>query len=280
MVTACAVMIERAFSCMMSDGWRVFQQISFTREAFLDRLKGWIWSEHNFGAVLRASPPDLDLINHLTACILWQVGFCWREAFLTISFQKPWAESLHCSLLCGGLFNRPVVWSSFIWGWRREAAVFAMCWGAILRVGELLLSMPADADFTVDYVIKGPKTRYRAAYQQSVKTWTSRPYLCGFGWLWWPFSIGEILVPVRSDSEATIRKVTSTFIPANSPQFARGECSYLSQWHLRWIKNFGTAGLPSFSTAGDASFKLNFMLYSRSNMVLSNIQGSELMPKW
>ena len=28
--------------------------------------------------------------------------------------------------------------------------------------------------------------------------------------------------------------------------FARGECSYLSQWHLIWIKNFGTAGLPSF----------------------------------
>lgn len=69
-----------------------------------------------------------------------------------------------------------VISVAWLWGWRREAAAFALCWGALLRVGELLASYrsdlitPEDVDFTINYIllkIKEPKTRYRAARHQS-----------------------------------------------------------------------------------------------------------------
>ena len=67
---------------------------------------------------------------------------------------------------------------AWFWGWQREAAVFALTWGALLRTGELLAStradliLPSDVDFTIDYAllkISEPKTRYRAARHQAAK---------------------------------------------------------------------------------------------------------------
>ena len=58
------------------------------------------------------------------------------------------------------------------WGWSREAAVIALAWGALLRIGEIFsavrrdLILPTDVGGIVDFVllrILEPKTRYRAA---------------------------------------------------------------------------------------------------------------------
>ena len=64
------------------------------------------------------------------------------------------------------------------WGWRREAAVFALAWGALLRIGEITealrsdLILPSDVSHSVDFIllrISEPKTRYRAARHQAGK---------------------------------------------------------------------------------------------------------------
>ena len=71
-----------------------------------------------------------------------------------------------------------VLSTCLLWGWRREAGIFAMSWGALLRIGEIFhavrgdLVFPADVQHSIDHVlikIKDPKTRYRAARHQSSK---------------------------------------------------------------------------------------------------------------
>ena len=67
---------------------------------------------------------------------------------------------------------------SLLWGWTREAALIAMTWCGVLRVGEALsarrcdLVLPCDAAPGIDTVllkIRLPKTRGRAARHQSAK---------------------------------------------------------------------------------------------------------------
>ncbi|CAE7293507.1 unnamed protein product, partial [Symbiodinium sp. KB8] len=65
-----------------------------------------------------------------------------------------------------------------IWGWRTEAGIFGLCWGALLRIGEATtavrssLILPRDVLWTQRYVllrIGEPKTRNRAARHQAAK---------------------------------------------------------------------------------------------------------------
>ena len=67
---------------------------------------------------------------------------------------------------------------AWIWGWSREAAIFALSWGALLRIGEVFQSvrrdliLPSDVAGSIDYVllrIKEPTTRFRPARHQSGK---------------------------------------------------------------------------------------------------------------
>ena len=64
------------------------------------------------------------------------------------------------------------------WGWRTEAGIFAMAWGALLRIGEAttatrsLLVLPRDVLWSQSFalvVIPEPKTRLRTARHQSAK---------------------------------------------------------------------------------------------------------------
>ena len=97
----------------------------------------------------------------------WDLAFMWGS-FEPSEHHQAMPEQILIAVIT-------VCW---LWGWKREAAVFAMCWGALLRVGELLqafrsdLITPEDVDFTINYIllkIKEPKTRYRAARHQSGK---------------------------------------------------------------------------------------------------------------
>eukprot|EP00438_Fugacium_kawagutii_P027002 Skav232500 [mRNA] locus=scaffold1096:33698:38011:+ [translate_table: standard] len=71
-----------------------------------------------------------------------------------------------------------VISTALCWGWSREAAIFALAWGALLRIGEIFqayrgdLILPSDVGKSIQYVllrIQEPKTRYRAARRQSGK---------------------------------------------------------------------------------------------------------------
>lgn len=64
------------------------------------------------------------------------------------------------------------------WGWPLEAAVFALAWNGILRIGEVLLSkrkdlvLPDDSMPGVNFIllrIRAPKTRGRAAKHQAAR---------------------------------------------------------------------------------------------------------------
>lgn len=67
---------------------------------------------------------------------------------------------------------------SWTWGWKGEAAVFALAFGALLRIGEIVEArcrdfiMPADVGLTSNHVllwIREPKARYGAARHQAGK---------------------------------------------------------------------------------------------------------------
>jgi len=64
------------------------------------------------------------------------------------------------------------------WGWPLEAAIFALAWNGILRIGEVLMSLrrdlvlPDDSMPGVDFIllrIRAPKTRGRAAKHQAAR---------------------------------------------------------------------------------------------------------------
>ena len=83
-----------------------------------------------------------------------------------------------------------VLSTCLIWGWTREAGIFAMCWGMLLRVGEIVkakrsdIVFPKDVHYTIDHVlikILEPKTRFRAARHQSSKL--EAPDLIAVAWL-------------------------------------------------------------------------------------------------
>jgi len=82
-----------------------------------------------------------------------------------------------------------VLATCLVWGWTREAAIFAMSWGMLLRIGEVLnakhsdVVFPQDVEFTIDHVLLKIelKTRSRAARHQSSKL--EPPDLIAVVWL-------------------------------------------------------------------------------------------------
>ncbi|CAE7369100.1 folD, partial [Symbiodinium necroappetens] len=65
-----------------------------------------------------------------------------------------------------------------LWGWLREAGIFALCWGGILRIGEATGARRADLILPSDVLglqrhallrIQEPKTRLRVARHQAAK---------------------------------------------------------------------------------------------------------------
>ena len=186
----------------LQDGRRVTPHTAFTREALLGKLKEWMLGEgFCFDAVIHASPPDVDLINQLLVTYgrwLFKEGkpfyhYCvtlngittvrpqlrrtiqqaWDLAFMWGSFEP---SEHHQAMPEQILIAVITVW--WLWGWKREAAVFAMCWGALLRVGELLqayrsdLITPEDVDFTINYILRRPVTELQGTNQESLNRLT------------------------------------------------------------------------------------------------------------
>ena len=115
-----------------------------------------------------------ETINAVTArrpALRKQVAACWDLAFNWV-VDEPHEHNTalpHSILLA-------TVALALLWGWSREAALFAMGWSGVLRIGEIFaakredLILPRDAAPGVLYAllkIRLPKTRGRAARHQS-----------------------------------------------------------------------------------------------------------------
>ena len=213
----------------LTDGRRVTQTTAFTREWLFSKFIAWL-EERRFDVnqVVFAQPLDIDalndvlvqygkwlfsegkpyyhfseLVNAVTSkrpAVRRAIQQSWDLAFLWGSYEPA---THHVAMPAQVLVS--VISVAFVWGWSREAAVFALAWGALLRIGEVLkarradLIMPSDLGDTIDHAllrILEPKTRFRAARHQTGKL--EQPDLIeiiriGFGHLHpsdplWPFS--------------------------------------------------------------------------------------------
>ena len=97
----------------------------------------------------------------------WDLAFSWMAAE-PYTHHVPMPAALLLALLT----------CSLLWGWLREAGVFALAWGSLLRIGEATeakredLVLPGDVFGLHDYVllsIREPKTRLRVARHQAAK---------------------------------------------------------------------------------------------------------------
>ena len=167
----------------------------------VENFKIWLGERGIDFDLFLATPPDLDKINavltdfgrflfgagkpyyHYSECINGLVTVrptlrrslqqAWDLAFLWGSYEP---SEHHIAVPHQVLLS--VLAVCLIWGWPREAAVFALAFGALLRIGEITnavradLILPADVDFSIQYMllkVKEPKTRFRAARHQAGK---------------------------------------------------------------------------------------------------------------
>ena len=187
---------------VLHDGRRVTAGTANVRQVLLESFYDWLGTKDIGPDVLIfASPPDLDRLNK----ILVEYGRFLFDA------GKPfyhYSETINAVTVARPLIRRSLqqawdlafIWSSYepsehhvampyqvlialigaawSWGWKREASVFALAWGALLRIGEVLdatrkdLVLSSDVGNSIDYVllkIREPKTRYRAARHQAGK---------------------------------------------------------------------------------------------------------------
>ena len=187
---------------VLHDGRRVTAGTANVRQVLLENFYGWLRTK-GFGpdALIFASPPDLDLlnknlveygrylfdagkpfyhysetINAVTAArplVRRSLQQAWDLAFIWSSYEP---SEHHVAMPYQVLIA--LIGAAWSWGWKREASVFALAWGALLRIGEVLdasrrdLVLPSDVGNSIDYVllkICEPKTRYRAARHQAGK---------------------------------------------------------------------------------------------------------------
>eukprot|EP00435_Cladocopium_sp_Y103_P006820 s1974_g2.t1 len=186
----------------LAAGRRVTETTNLTRETLYGNFLVWLGSKGlDVNEVVFANPPNIDLLNSVLCDYgrwLFSEGkpmYHFSETVNSISSRRPtlrrsMAQAWDLAFMWGSY--EPVVhhlampiqilaavisiaWS---WGWPREAAIFALAWGALLRIGEVFQSarrdliLPSDVAGSIDYAllkIKEPKTRFRAARHQAGK---------------------------------------------------------------------------------------------------------------
>ena len=187
---------------VLPEGRRVTAATISVRSNLFSAFNGWLRSSGlSYDDIFQASPPDLDLINSVLTKygrFLFAEGkpyYNFSETINAVSTRRP---ILRRSLQQA--WDLCAMWSSYepvehhlamppqvllailsvclVWGWTREAGIFAMCWGALLRPSDILNASRADIVFPQDVAgstdsvllkISEPKTRYRAARHQTGK---------------------------------------------------------------------------------------------------------------
>ena len=187
---------------VLHDGRRVTPATATNRQLLFDAFSRWLEEDgENPSVLIFSSPPNLDLLN-VKLCEygrqLFSAGkplyhYCETLNALTSarpvirrSLQQAWDLAFiwgshepsehHVAMPFQILVA--VIATAWSWGWSREASLFALAWGALLRIGEIFdafrgdLILPSDVGFTIDYAllkIREPKTRYRSARHQAGK---------------------------------------------------------------------------------------------------------------
>eukprot|EP00434_Breviolum_minutum_P041524 symbB.v1.2.036938.t1/scaffold5335.1/size28330/1 len=187
---------------VLEEGRRTTELTAVTRDLLYGNFLSWLEDRGvAFDDVLFCSPPDFDQLNRLLCDFgrwLFREGkpyYHFSETINAITCKRPLVrrslqQSWDLAFMWGS--HEPaehhiampyqiliaLIAGAWSWGWKREAACFALAWGALLRIGEILaakredLVLPSDIGNSVDFVllrIKEPKTRYRAARHQAGK---------------------------------------------------------------------------------------------------------------
>ena len=206
MVPRTAVEVERAAQRSRIDlaADRVLrQQTRDNRATLLQNFASWVWTEKqiSWSEVINRKPLDPEEISGL----LVDYG---RELHFSGRSYNVFAETINAVVMARPLLKRQVVeaWNlayawlvdepyehhpampigiltamitlALSWGWAVEAAILAMTWAGVLRIGEVIqavrgdLVLPTDSIGGVDYIllkIHLPKTRGRSAKHQSAR---------------------------------------------------------------------------------------------------------------
>ena len=218
----------------LPEGRRVTSATSSVRVSLMAAFCKWLReSGLCYDSIFQRNPPDLDRINSVLTDygrFLFSSGkpyYHFAETINSVSAKRP---LLRRSLQQA--WDLCAMWTSFepvehhrampvqvllavlstclVWGWTREAGIFAMCWGMLLRIGELLnakrsdIVFPQDVRFSIDHVllkILEPKTRFRAARHQSSKL--EPPDLITVAWI----GLGHLkpYEPIWPSSSSTLR---------------------------------------------------------------------------
>ncbi|CAE7233167.1 unnamed protein product, partial [Symbiodinium sp. KB8] len=135
--------------------------VAYGRELYDAGRPYWIYSETVNSVAARAPTVRRQLQQ------AWDLGFSWL-AMEPYSHHVPLPGILLCAILTACL----------VWGWVREAGLFALAWGGLLRIGDATnakradLVLPRDVLFTQCFVllrIQEPKTRLRMARHQAAR---------------------------------------------------------------------------------------------------------------
>lgn len=257
------------------------------REDLFAQFQKWLNEAGlSFDGVFMTSTPDLDWINKVLTdygrflfekgkpyyfyaetlnCITTRrailrrsIGAAWDLAFMWRSHEpiEHHAAMPHQILL-------GVLSTCLLWGWLREAACFALAWGALLRIGEVVAAhradiiLPVDVKESVSYAllrISEPKTRFKAARHQAARL--EQPDLImvvqlGFQRLQkherlWPFStatlrqrlnkvLQKLCLPWKADSKPRPLTLASFRAGGATWLISQSESSELVRRRGRWV---------------------------------------------
>ena len=190
----------RRAGIVLEEGRRVTETTANVREVLFGNFCEWLTERDLvFEHIFMPPNPDLDSVNkilvqygkwlfaqgkpyyHFSECINLVTS---RRPLLRRSLQQAWDlcflwgsyEPVEHHIAMPHQILVSLIAAALWWGWVREAAVFALAWGALLRIGEVYqatradLILPGDVDGTNNYAllrIKEPKTRFRAARHQA-----------------------------------------------------------------------------------------------------------------
>lgn len=184
---------------VLGTGRPVLESTKAARDDLFAAFSGWLSEKGlDYQSIFGGSPFDLDRINQVLVDYgraLFEAGkpyYHYSETLNSVTSRKP---LLRRSI--GVAWDLAFLWGShepaehhvavphqillailsvcILWGWLREAASFALAFGALLRIGEIVgasrgdLLLPGDVNYTVKHIllkIREPKTRHRAARHQ------------------------------------------------------------------------------------------------------------------
>ena len=181
----------------------VLKETRVNRQKLSLAFQTWLHDEHNIDgdALVFGTPPDPEAVCQWLVCYgreLHAAGKSYNkyaETINSISTARPilrrqmaqawdlafaWLQDEphqhHPALPQSILLS--LLSTALLWGWPVVAAIIAMAWAGVMRIGELIyicrcdLVLPSDSAPDIDYIlvrIKEPKSRGRAARHQSAR---------------------------------------------------------------------------------------------------------------